>query len=162
MDSAPEDHPVSARVLATWLSTSRAYVSELEGKRILARIKGRFPLKSSVIAYIEHLRKQRDQEQSPRSAAAAEHHRQKARLAALQIARFERQLITMEEHNAIMDITMGLYHSSLGQLPAIMAGSDLAARRKWEHFARETGKALADKALQLAEEAERSDRCRGA
>lgn len=162
MDSAPEDHPVSARVLATWLSSSRAYVSELEGKRVLARVKGKFPLRQSVIAYIEHLRKQRDGDQSPRSAAAAEHHRQKARLAALQIARFERQLISMEEHTAIMDITMGLYHSSLGQLPAIMAGSDLAARRKWEQFARETRKALAVKALELADEAERNDRRRSA
>lgn len=59
-----------------------------------------------------------------------------------------------------VDTIMGLYLSSLGQLPAIMGGQDLAARRKWDNFVYETRKKLADKALQLAEEAERNDRRR--
>ncbi len=159
---ALENHPVSARVLAMWLACSRAYVSELEAKKILGRAGGKFPLRASVTAYVEYLRRERDQDQSPRSEAAAEHHRQKAKLTAYQIARYEREHIMIEEHNAFVDTMMGLYLSSLGQLPAIMGGHDLAARRKWENFVYETRKKLADKALQLAEEAERNDRRRSA
>ena len=157
-----EDRPVSARVLAMWLDCSRAYVTELEGRNLLHRVGGKFPLRASVVAYARYLRRQRDQDQSPRSEAAAEHHRQKAKLAAYQIARYEREHITMAEHDAFVDTMMGLYLSSLSQLPAIMGGHDLVARRKWESFVYETRKKLADKALQLAEEAERNDRRRSA
>jgi hypothetical protein len=66
----------------------------------------------------------------------------------------------MAEHNDIVDVLMGLYLSSLAQLPAIVGGNDLPARRKWEAFVYDTRKRLAEKALQLAEEAERGDRRR--
>ncbi len=68
-------------------------------------------------------------------------------MVAYQIARYECEHITIEEHNAFVDTIMGLYLSSLGQLPAIMGGQDLAARRKWDNFVYETRKKLADKAL---------------
>jgi len=68
----------------------------------------------------------------------------------------------MDEHNAFVDTIMGLYLSSLSQLPATMGGNDLVARRKWEKFVFDTRKRLADKARQLAEEAERNDRRRSA
>ena len=68
----------------------------------------------------------------------------------------------MDEHNAFVDTIMGLYSSSLSQLPAIMGNNDLATRRKWEKFVFDTRKRLADKARQLAEEAERNDRRRSA
>ena len=41
-----------------------------------------------------------------------------------------------------------------------MGGNDLAARRKWEAFVYDTRKRLAEKVLQLAEEAKRNDRRR--
>jgi len=66
----------------------------------------------------------------------------------------------IEEHNHFADTIMGLYLPSLAQLPAIMGGNDLTTRRKWEIFVYDTRKRLADKALQLAEEAERNDRRR--
>jgi len=64
----------------------------------------------------------------------------------------------MDEHNAFVDTIVGLYLSSLSQLPATMGGNDLAHRRKWEKFVFDTRKRLAEKARQLAEEAERNDR----
>jgi len=160
-DIAPNEL-VSSRVLAMWLSCSRAYISELEARGVLSRVKGRLPLRASVASYVEYLRRERDQDPSPRSEAAAEHHRLKAKLVAHQIARYEREHITMDEHNAFVDTIMGLYLSSLSQLPATMGGNDLAARRKWEKFVFDTRKRLADKAHQLAEEAERNDRRRSA
>ena len=57
--------PVSARVLAAWLASSRAYISELEAKKTLGRVGGKFPLRANVVAYIEHLRRERAQDQSP-------------------------------------------------------------------------------------------------
>ena len=155
-----EDRPVSARVLATWLDCSRSYVTELEDRAALKRLDGKFPLRASVAAYVRFLRQQRDQDQSPRSEAAAEHHRLKARLLAFQIAKHEREHTTIEEHNRFVDTMMGLYLSSLAQLPAIMGGNDLTTRRKWEAFVYDTRKKLAAKAHQLAEEAERNERRR--
>jgi hypothetical protein len=149
------DRPVSARVLATWLDCSRSYVTELEDRAVLKRVGGKLPLRASVAAYVRFLRQQRDQDQSPRSEAAAEHHRLKAQLLGYQIAKHEREHITIEEHNHFVDTVMGLYLSSLAQLPAIMGGNDLTTRRKWEAFVFDTRKRLADKALQLAVEAER-------
>src|SRR5262245_42036536 len=156
------DRSVSARVLATWLDCSRAYITELEDRDVLKRVGGKLPLRASVAAYVRFLRKQRDQDQSPRSEAAAEHHRLKAQLLAFQIAKHEREHITIEEHNHFVDTVMGLYLSSLAQLPAIMGGNDLTTRRKLETFVYDTRKRLADKALKLAEEAERDDRRRSA
>ena len=66
----------------------------------------------------------------------------------------------VEEHNHFTDTILGLYLSSLAQLPAIMGGNDLSTRRKWETFVYDTRKRLAEKALQLADEAERNDRRR--
>jgi len=74
-DVALEDELVSARVLAAWLDCSRSYVTELEDRGVLKRVGGKLPLRASVSAYVRVLRQQRDQDQSPRSEAAAEHHR---------------------------------------------------------------------------------------
>jgi hypothetical protein len=158
VDPSDDNHLVSARALAVWLRCSRAYIGELGDKGVLSRVGSKFSLRDSVGAYAEYQRRQREQDQSPRSEAAAEHHRQKAKLIAYQIARHEREHIPVEEVNHFTDTLMGLYLSSLNQLPALMGGHDLVARRKWENFVYETRKRLADKALQLAEEAERNDR----
>jgi len=147
-------------VLAAWLGCSRSYDTELEDRGLLKRVGGKLPLRASVAAYVRFLRQQRDQDQSPRSEAAAEHHRLKAKLIAYQIAKHEREHITVEEHNHFTDTILGLYLSSLAQLPAIMGGNDLSTRRKWETFVYDTRKRLAEKALQLADEAERNDRRR--
>jgi hypothetical protein len=51
---------------------------------------------------------------------------------------------------------MRFRHRSLASLPASMGGNDLMIRRKWEAFVYD----LAEKALQLAEEAEKNDKRR--
>src|SRR5262245_50923136 len=151
---------VSPRVLAAWLRCSRAYIAELGDRGVLTRVGSKFRLFESVGNYTEYQRRQREQGQSPRSEAAAEHHRQRAKLTAYQIARYEREHISIDEHNTFVDTIMGLYLSSLTQLPAIMGGNDLTVRRKWEKFVYDTRKNLADKARQLADEAERNDKRR--
>jgi hypothetical protein len=39
------DDLVSARILSMWLACSRAYISELEARKILGREGGKFPLR---------------------------------------------------------------------------------------------------------------------
>jgi hypothetical protein len=129
-DAAVSEDRLFARVLVTWLDCSRSYVTELEDTAVLKRVGGKLPLRASVAAYVRFLRQQRDQDQSPRSEAAAEHHRLKAQLLAYQIAKHEREHITIDAHNHFVDTVMGLYLSSLAQLPATMGGNDLTTRRK--------------------------------
>ena len=126
-------------MLAGWLKCSRAYVKELSTKGIVRRVGngaagGGYPLKSSVNAYVEHLRQRRAQDQSPRSAAAAEHHRLKAQLVAYQIAKHERDHVTLADYEEMIETMSGTFLVALAALPAHMVGNDLVARRKWEAY----------------------------
>jgi len=47
-DSNAPNELVSSRVLGTWLACSRAYISELEARGVLSRVKGKLPLRASV------------------------------------------------------------------------------------------------------------------
>src|SRR5262245_21837806 len=115
----PDDNRlVSARVLAVWLRCSRAYVADLGAKGVLRRVGTKFRLRDSVGAHAEYQRRQREQDHSARIEAAAEHHRQKAKRTAYQIVRYEREHISMVEHNEFVEIMTGLYLSSLSSLPA--------------------------------------------
>jgi len=151
---------VSGGVLAAVLKCSRVYVRELTASGVLTRNKAGYLLRPNVGAYVEHLRRERGQDLSPRSEAAAEHHRLRAQMVALQIATHEKRYVPVEVYVAMTDDMTGMFLTALSSLPAIMAPHDLTGRRKWEGFVYDTRKRLADKALQLAEEADRDDRRR--
>jgi hypothetical protein len=57
------------------------------------------------------------------------------------MARYEREHITMEGHNHIVDTISGLFLTALGSLPAIMGG---------QNFVCDARNRLADEALRLA------------
>jgi hypothetical protein len=148
---------VSSRVMAMWLGSSRAYVSELEARGVISRVKGKLPLRASVLAYIEYLRRKRDAEQTPRSESASEHHRLKAQLVAYQIARYEREHITMAEHDMFTEQIMGMFLTHASGWAARIGGTDMVLRRRCDQAVFDMRTALADEALRLAEEAEKND-----
>src|SRR5262245_25882698 len=87
---------VSGGVLAAVLKCSRVYVRELTASGVLTRNKAGYLLRPNVGAYVEHLRRERGQDLSPRSEAAAEHHRLRAQMVALQIATHEKRYVPVE------------------------------------------------------------------
>jgi hypothetical protein len=64
--------------------------------------------------------------------ADADFQRAKAELIKLRIAERRRELMTVADHNRIIDDLAGLLLTRLNSLPAQLAGFDLAARRKAE------------------------------
>jgi hypothetical protein len=71
---------------------------------------------------------------APRSApcAQAEHHKQKARLLELPVQTQEGRLMKVEDHNNLTDAAIGVILTELSSWPALVAGGDLALRRKAE------------------------------
>jgi len=129
-----------------WLDSSRAYISELEVRGVLSPVKGRRPLRVSVLSYIEYLRKRQDEEQTPRSEAAARHHELKAQLAQYQIERYERRHITMEEHDHFTDMMVGKFRVHASSWAAKVAGTDMVLRHKVDGLVYAMRKDLADEA----------------
>jgi len=138
------DREVSGGVLSAVLKCSRVYVRELTASGVLSRNKAGYPLRPNVGAYAEHLRRERGQDLSQRSEAAAEHHRLRAQMVALQIATHEKRYVPVEVYDAMIDDMTGMFLTALSSLPAIMAPHDLTGRRKWEGFVYDTCKRLAD------------------
>ena len=62
---------VSASALALHLDCSRTYIGKLEAEGVIQRQGDGFPLDQSRVAYLRHLRRER--QQSPRSEADADH-----------------------------------------------------------------------------------------
>jgi hypothetical protein len=151
---------VTATQLGVHLGITRQRIAALaDVEHVIERLPdGRFDRDACRLRYLNWLRD--PARRGARSEAEAALQKQKSNWLALKIARYEREHITMEEHNHFVDTITGLFLTALGSLPAIMGGHDLAARRKWENFVYETRKRLADEALRLAEEAERNDRRR--
>jgi len=86
---------VSASALAQHLDCSRTYIGKLEAEGVIQRQGDGFSLDQSRVAYLRHLRRER--QQSPRSEADADFQRAKAELIRLRIAEKRRELIPRDE-----------------------------------------------------------------
>jgi hypothetical protein len=64
--------------------------------------------------------------------AQGEHHKQKARLLQPRVQTQEGQLMKVEDHNNLTDAAIGVILTALSSWPALVAGGDLALRRKAE------------------------------
>lgn len=144
---------VSASALAVHLDCSRTYIKKLEAEGVLHRDGGGFDLDASRIAYIRHLRRER--QQSPRSEADAAFQRAKTRMLELKIAKQEHVLMMTDEAMEMVETLIGQFRTGLHSLPARIAGRDLQMRRRIESYCNEILQGIADEANRQAAELER-------
>jgi hypothetical protein len=125
---------VTATQLGGHLGITRQRIAALtEVEHVIERLPdGRFDQDACRLRYLNWLRD--PARRGARSEAEAALQKQKSTWLALKIARYEREHITMEEHNHFVDTITSLFLTALGSLPAMMGGNDLTIRRKWEAF----------------------------
>lgn len=144
---------VSASALAVHLDCSRAYIGKLETAGVLNRHGDGFQLDASRLAYIRHLRRER--QQSPRSEADAAFTSAKTRLMELRIGEREKVLMNTEEALDWISTLVGLFRTGLHGLPARIAGRDLQMRRRIDGYCNEILDGICDEANKRAAEMER-------
>ena len=103
---------VSASALAQHLDCSRAYLGKPEVQGVIQRQGSRFPLDQSRVAYLRHLRRER--QQSPRTEADADHVKVKAEMLQLRLMEKKRELVRRDAHEAMIDQMAGLVLTKLG------------------------------------------------
>src|SRR4051812_22380983 len=89
---------VSASALALHLDCSRTYIGKLEAEGVIQRQGPGFPLDASRVAYLRHLRRER--QQSPRREADAAHVAVKTEMLQLRLMEKRRELVPREEVDA--------------------------------------------------------------
>ena len=142
---------VSGYKLAAHLGISRQGVDALAAQGVLTRRSdGLFGQTASRLAYLKHLKAER--RGLTGTAAQAEYAKQKARLLELRIAKQERSLMPVADHEAFIDELCGLMLTKLGGWPARIGGTDLDVRRRAEAVLRELRTEIAVTCLRLAEE----------
>ena len=142
---------MSGYALAAHLGVSRQYVEALTARGVLTRRPdGLFDQTASRLAYLKHLKAERHGSTS--TAAQAEYARQKTRLLELRIARQERSLMLVSDHDAVIDELCGIVLTKLGGWPARIGGTDLDVRRRAEAVLRELRTEIAETCLRLADE----------
>jgi hypothetical protein len=107
---------VSASSLALHLDCSRTYMGKLEAEGVIQRQGGGFQLDQSRVAYLRYLRRER--QQSPRTAADAEHALAKATLLRIRIEEKQRTLVLRADVDALIDGIAGTVLTHLSSLPA--------------------------------------------
>ena len=146
----PHDDLVSGYKLAAHLGISRQAVDVLAAQGVLTRRPdGLFDRSANRLAYLKHLKAER---RSTSTAAHAEYAKQKARLLELRIARQERSLMLVSDHDAVIDELCGIVLTKLGGWPARIGGTNLDVRRRAEFVLRELRTEIAVTCLRLADE----------
>jgi hypothetical protein len=141
---------VSASALALHLDCSRSYIGKLEAVGVIQRQGDGFLLDQSRVAYLRHLRRER--QQSPRTEADADHVKVKTEMLQLRLMQARRELVSREAHEAMIDQMAGLVLTKLGGWPARIAGADLGMRRRAEAMLRELRTDIAEACTKLADE----------
>jgi hypothetical protein len=141
---------VSASSLALHLDCSRTYMGKLEAEGVIQRQGGGFQLDQSRVAYLRYLRRER--QQSPRTAADAEHALAKATLLRIRIEEKQRTLVRRADVDALIDGIAGTVLTHLSSLPARCAQrGDLAIRRSIERVVFEVRTEIANVCQQMAD-----------
>jgi hypothetical protein len=141
---------VSASSLALHLDCSRTYMGKLEAEGVIQRQGGGFQLDQSRVAYLRYLRRER--QQSPRTAADAEHALAKATLLRIRIEEKQRTLVLRADVDALIDGIAGTVLTHLSSLPARCAQrGDLAIRRSIERVVFEVRTEIANVCQQMAD-----------
>ena len=143
---------VSASALAQHLDCTRTYIGKLEAEGVIQRQDDGFPLDQSRVAYLRHLRRER--QQSPRAEADAAHAKAKTELLQVRIMEKRKVLMLVTDHEALVETVVGLFLTFLSSMPAQCAPlGDLQTRRRLEQWVFKTRIAIADAANKLADQA---------
>ncbi len=136
--------------LANVLGVSARRVRQLSAEGIIPRpdSRGRHDLAGAVQAVVANARAGR--EGSELSAARKDLLGLKSKKEAIEIARLDRELISMDEHNAVIDALAGTFTAAMGALPARLGGKDIALRRKIEAEIDAFRTEIAEKVTELA------------
>ena len=141
---------VSASALALHLDCSRTYIGKLEAEGVIQRQGDGFPLDQSRVAYLRHLRRER--QQSPSTAAEAEHVKAKTEMLQLRLMEKRRELVRQTDVDALIDGICGVTLTALSSLPARCAPhGDLAIRRSIERVVLEVRTEIATICQQMAD-----------
>src|SRR6476660_624838 len=89
---------VSASTLALHLDCSRTYIGKLEAEGVIQRQNDGFPLDQSRVAYLRHLRAER--QRSPRAEADAAHAKAKPELLQVRIMEKKKVRMLASDHEA--------------------------------------------------------------
>jgi hypothetical protein len=89
---------------------------------------GLFDQDQSRLRYLTHLRS--EHRHSPRTAADAEHTRDKTEMLQLKLAEKRRDLVRQTDVDEMVDSFAGIVLTALGGWPTRVAGTDLVVRRR--------------------------------
>jgi hypothetical protein len=141
---------VSVSALAKHLDVARAYIAKLEAEGVIERQGSGFLLDQSRVAYLRHLRRER--QQSPRTVADADHVKAKTEMLQLRLMEKRRELVRRADVDALIDDIAGVTLTALSSLPARCAPrGDLATRRSIERVAFEVRAEIAKVCLEIAD-----------
>ncbi len=141
---------VSASALALHLDCSRTYIGKLEAEGVIQRQGSGFPLDQSRVAYLRYLRRER--QQSPRSAADADHVKVKTEMLQLRLMEKKRELVRRADVDELVDGIAGVTLTALSSLPARCSPlGDLAIRRSIERVVFEVRAEIANVCQQMAD-----------
>jgi len=118
---------VSVSALAVHLDCSRTYIGKLEAEGVIQRQGNGFPLDQSRVAYLRHLRRER--QQSPRAEADADHVKVKTEMLQLRLMEKKRELDRRADVDELIDTLAEVVLTHLSGMAA-RCSNDLAVRRK--------------------------------
>ena len=145
-----EPATVNASALALHFHRSRTHSGRLEAEGVIQRHGDGFPLDQSRVAYLCHLRPER--QQSPRSEADADLVKVKTEMLQLRLIEKRRALVRRDEVDALIDDISGVTLTALSSLPARCAQrGDPAIRRAIERVVFEVRSEIAKVCQQMAD-----------
>jgi hypothetical protein len=122
---------VSGNRLAVHFGCVRQHIDQLAAQGVIERsAQGLFDQDQSRLRYLTHLRS--EHRRSPRTAADAEHTRDKTEMLQLKLAEKRRDLVRQTDVDEMVDSFAGIVLTALGGWPARVAGTDLVVRRRAE------------------------------
>ena len=140
---------VSASALALHLDCSRTYIGKLEAEGVIQQLGDGFPLDQSHVAYLRHLRRER--QQSPRAAADAEHALAKAALLRIRIEEKQRKLVRQDDVNELIDQIAGITLTHLSGMAA-RCSRDMVVRRNIDAVVMQIRREIAEACSRAADE----------
>jgi hypothetical protein len=140
---------VSASALALHLDCRRTYIGKLEAEGVIQRQGDGFPLDHSRVAYLRYLR--REQRQSPRSEADADHVKVKTEMLQLRLMEKKRELVRRADVDELLDTIAGVTLTALSGLAA-RCTPDLVVRRRIDSVVLEVRREIATICSRMADE----------
>jgi len=141
---------VSGSALSLHFDCSRAYISKLEAEGVIQRQGDGFLLDQSRVAYLRHLRRER--QQSPRTQADADYVKVKTEMLQTRLMEKRRELVLQSDVDELTDQLCGVVLTHLSGMAARCAPrGDLATRRNIERVVFEVRTEMAKVCQEMAD-----------